>query len=104
VIVDTQTFEGFWPASSAADLLAALGVTKDKLDAALAGSKEAWVGKLRGSDDAVLTALVLLFLEKKLGHDKDTWEMMAEKAWDWLRGVVGELEEEDVEGVLGGLF
>ena len=104
VIVDTQTFEGFWPASSAADLLAALGVTKGKLDAALAANKEAWVGKLRASDDAVLTALVLVFLEKKLGHDKDTWEMMAEKAWDWLRGVVGEVEEEDVEGVLGALF
>ncbi|CAI4214200.1 unnamed protein product [Parascedosporium putredinis] len=86
-IVDLQTFEGFWPAASAGELLAALGGTSDeKIVAALEASTATWAAALKGNADARLTAFVLVYLAKKLGSERDVWDMMAEKALDWLRG------------------
>ncbi|PKS12404.1 hypothetical protein jhhlp_000608 [Lomentospora prolificans] len=104
VIVDLQTFEGFWPASSASKLLTSLGVADDKISAALTASTEPWAEKLKENDDARLTAFVLVYLAKKLASEKDVWDMIAEKALDWLKSVVGEIEQDDLEGVFGKLM
>ncbi len=52
---------------------------------------------LGGESDRLATALVLAFLEGRLAGKKDEWEMLAEKARDWLAGEVG-------EGAVEGLF
>ena len=66
----------------------------------LLGLKEGFVAPagLGGESDRLATALVLAFLEGRLAGKKDEWEMLAEKARDWLAGEVG---EGSVEGLLG---
>ncbi|KAM7194927.1 von Willebrand factor type A domain containing protein [Rhypophila sp. PSN 637] len=56
--------------------------------------------------DLLATALVIAFFEKKLGNRKDEWELLADKARDWLsdqmaRGSGGDAEElvEKLEGL-----
>jgi hypothetical protein len=38
-----------------------------------------------GNSDVVATALVVVFLEEKMGSKKAVWELIAEKAKDWLK-------------------
>ncbi|KAK4170513.1 von Willebrand factor type A domain-containing protein [Cladorrhinum sp. PSN259] len=70
-IVALQTFEGKWVWSDR--LLTILGLKKDDLKV------------VEGSDE-VATAAVLAYLEVEMADRKDEWEMLAEKAQDWLRG------------------
>lgn len=74
-IVALQTFAGSWVWE--ARLLALLGADKDGAAAA---------GRLGGASDAAATALVLAYLELNLAARRDEWEMLADKAADWLRG------------------
>jgi hypothetical protein len=53
---------------------------------------------LGGECDKLATALVLGCLEGELGGLKDEWEMMAEKAREWLRGVLDSEGGETLDG------
>lgn len=85
-IVALQTFEGKWVWSD--KLLALLGLNKDAVKAQ--------------KSDEVATAMVLAYLEVKLADRKDEWEMLAEKAQDWLRGQGLDVDEQ--VGKVKGLF
>ena len=53
----------------------------------------------------VVTATVVKFLEKKLSDDEDTWELIVEKARDWLDGAVSPdilaFVWKETEGIVG---
>ncbi|KAK4461205.1 von Willebrand factor A domain-containing protein 5A [Cladorrhinum samala] len=85
-IVALQTFEGKWAWSE--KLLVLLGLNKDAVEAQ--------------KSDEVATAMVLAYLEVKLADRKDEWEMLAEKAQDWLRGQGLDVDEQ--VGKVKGLF
>jgi hypothetical protein len=77
-IVALQDFTGSW--SWSVTLLGLLG-----LDEAGVGAKAAQLGGAFSVGSTELaTALVLGFLETKLAARKDEWEMLADKARDWL--------------------
>jgi hypothetical protein len=77
-IVSLQTFAGSWAWNEA--LFGVLG-----LDISRVKALEAQLGAAFASGtDVLATALVLAYLEAKLARRKDEWEMMAEKASDWL--------------------
>ncbi|KAK0656187.1 von Willebrand factor type A domain-containing protein [Cercophora newfieldiana] len=78
-IVAKQSFEGSW-AWGKGELLAILG-----LDVAGLGGKLQGLPVSSGTDLAA-TVVVLAYLEAKLAGKKDEWEMLAEKAMDWLDG------------------
>jgi len=105
-IVALQTFEGFWSASDG--LLKVIGVGKDQIESALRKRGETWAQSLATEDDMKMsiTACVIVFLRKKLPGERETWEMMAEKARDWLSVAVGRLGigADVVEGTLEHLI
>ena len=78
-IVGLQTFQGFWEFD--APLLLAVGLPSDqKVPERL--HERIWA-----------TILAITFLEKKMAHEKDAWEMVVEKAKEWLAGAgVGKWE------------
>ncbi|KAK1757730.1 von Willebrand factor type A domain-containing protein [Echria macrotheca] len=79
-IVALQDFSGSWPWS--VELLGLLG-----LDEAGVAARAAQLGGVFSVGSTELaTALVLGFLESKLTARKDEWEMLADKARDWLDG------------------
>jgi hypothetical protein len=90
-IVSLQTFEGYWTVSDG--LLGVIGIGKGQMETALSGRNEAWAQGLAREADMkmAMTACVLIFLRKKLSGERDTWDMMAEKARDWLSAAVGRL-------------
>jgi hypothetical protein len=93
VLVALQTFEGYWEWTD--KLLAALKI--DSGAAARIGSNEgiaALGADLATRSNKLATAVVLAFLEIKMKDRKDEWEMMADKAFQWLeanvpKGVAG---------------
>ncbi len=76
-IVSLQTFSGSWAWDD--DLLAALGL--DVKAKSLSGQLGA---AFAAGTDIFATALVLAYLQTQLAGRKDEWEMMADKASDWL--------------------
>lgn len=80
-LIALQTFVGSWTWSG--DLEKVLGVTAKKAER---------VTEVRG--DVLATVCAVVFLRKKLGGERDAWEMVVEKAVEWLEG-----EVEDLEGV-----
>ncbi|KAK0718745.1 von Willebrand factor type A domain-containing protein [Apiosordaria backusii] len=78
-IVSLQQFTGQWAGSD--DLLAVLGLDKQTVSSKVGG-----LGLMDKGDDVFATALVLAYLEVHLSERKDEWEMLAEKARDWLQG------------------
>ena len=106
VIVDLQTFAGSWKWDGR-NLLAALGLSQTALVAEVAKLGDAF----SAGTDLLATAVVLAYLEVYKAGEKDEWEMMADKAKDWL---AGELQAkgyklsadeyvEKVKGVIVGL-
>ncbi|KAK4099397.1 VIT-domain-containing protein [Parathielavia hyrcaniae] len=83
-LVSLQSFSGAWRWSP--EVLAVLGL----------GAGFVAPARLGGECDKLATALVLACLEGELGWLRDEWEMIAEKAGEWLKGVLG--EGETVEG------
>jgi hypothetical protein len=58
------------------------------------------------AEQILATALVIKFLEKNMADEEETWELVADKARDWLRDSVGDAGLEEVwrvsEELLGG--
>jgi hypothetical protein len=73
--VALQTFDGYW--KWAHELFVALNVDIGRV---LTGLGDEW----NTPSDKLATAVVLEFLEEKLGGRKDEWEMLAAKAYQWL--------------------
>jgi hypothetical protein len=86
-LVALQTFTGAWRWDEG--LLELLGFQRPKFVAARAAAAD-----LVGASDRLATALVLAFLELRLADRRDEWEMLADKAREWL--------DEDLRN--GGVF
>ncbi|OCK85183.1 VIT-domain-containing protein [Lepidopterella palustris CBS 459.81] len=94
VLIDLQTFEGFWELDPV--LLATVGVSETQ--AAKMATENGWDRKV------VATALAVAFFEKKLGGEKDAWELVVEKAKGWLEEQVqGTVDVVELIGKVGGL-
>ncbi|SPJ73507.1 related to Vault poly [Fusarium torulosum] len=94
-----QTFSGSWTWS--ADLERVLGlsaetVSKVELPAAVRDHAE--------KDSILATACAVLFFKKKLMDEKDTWEMLVEKAEGWLEDSIGEDGISELDSMLEKLF
>lgn len=76
-----QTFDGGWVWS--AELEGVLGTTRA---AAAAAAQAAGVA---AAPDALATLCAVLFFKHKLAGDEDAWEMMVDKARDWLADSLG---------------
>jgi hypothetical protein len=82
-LIALQTFEGFWEFD--APLLNVLAVS-DKHKAPEGLDLRSWA-----------TILAITCLEKKMGAEREAWEMCADKARDWLAGV-GVVDGQAAEG------
>ncbi|KAF9427447.1 hypothetical protein BGZ76_002332, partial [Entomortierella beljakovae] len=78
-LVELQTFEGFWKWNE--ELSNCVGV--NSLQAEELVSVHGW------DIVVVATILAVLYFEKKLTEEKDSWEMMVDKSRDWLTGQIG---------------
>ena len=100
-ITSLQSFSGAWNWSHHLEALTGVTHTGAKKAVEVAGLQ------CDGGDmDAVLgTVCALLFMKKKLGAEKDAWEMMADKALMWLEQQLGsEAAVGEWEKALEGLF
>ncbi|CAH0045944.1 unnamed protein product [Clonostachys solani] len=88
-LVSLQQFSGNWEWSQ--ELRTVLGFD-------IKGTAETSLLKLidnhTDAETIIATACALTFLKKRLGEDKELWDMLADKAETWLRGKVGENVEE----------
>lgn len=89
-LIALQTFVGSWTWSG--DLEKVLGVTAKKAERVVAED-------VKG--DVLATVCAVVYLRRKLGEEREAWEMVVDKAVEWLRGEVGDLEgvEKSVEGL-----
>ncbi|KAK1780616.1 von Willebrand factor type A domain-containing protein [Copromyces sp. CBS 386.78] len=85
-LVNLQQFDGSWSWSQ--QLLDILGQSQ---------STEERYGVSVPNTNILATALVLAYLEVKLADEKDEWEMLADKAREWLRS---ELASSGQQGLL----
>ncbi|KAF8953531.1 hypothetical protein BGZ46_003187 [Entomortierella lignicola] len=80
ILVELQTFEGSWKWDQ--DLFSVINILITQAEK---------VAKDNNWDkDILATALVVAFFEKKLNKDKDTWELVTDKAREWLKGQIGQ--------------
>lgn len=84
-IVARQSFGGSW-AWGSGELLTALGLDAAALDAKLQSLASCFGLVFSPGTDLAATAVVLAYLEAKMAGKKDEWEMLAEKAMDWIAG------------------
>ena len=81
-IISLQRFQGFW------DLDQAL------LDACGVGPKAAALKGKESQTRIWATILAISFLERKLASEKDTWELIVDKARGWLKNDGVDVEDE----------
>lgn len=94
-LVSLQHFDGSWSwTEKLLDILGQSQLTEEKV--------EERYGVSMPNTDMLATALVLAYLEAKLVEERDEWEMLADKAREWLKseltksfekGVVSSVEE-----------
>ena len=78
-LIALQSFEGSWELT--ATLCAILGIGK---------VEDVGIWKAEYKEKKIwATVLALVWLEEKMGGEKDTWELVAEKAWEWRRSQGG---------------
>ncbi|KAM5347225.1 hypothetical protein ACJ41O_010230 [Fusarium nematophilum] len=97
-LIALQTFSGAWAWSDGLERVLGVNLktaSKD-LPAGVAGHKE--VGSL------VATACAIVFFRNKLTGDKDTWEMVVDKAEGWLEEQIGEQGVKELEEAVAKLF
>ncbi|KAH7185216.1 von Willebrand factor type A domain-containing protein [Fusarium flagelliforme] len=98
-LTSLQTFLGSW--SWSVELERVLGV--DSKEVAKLDLPSTVTGHALESE-ILATACAILFFKRKLADEKDTWEMLVEKAEGWLEENIGEDNMNDLEVVLGKLF
>ncbi|KAF9173487.1 hypothetical protein BGX21_003797 [Mortierella sp. AD011] len=80
ILVELQTFEGCWEWEE--QLFSCINIL-------LAQAEK--MAKDNGWDQKVVaTALAIAYFEKKLAKEKDTWELVTDKAKGWLEGQIGQ--------------
>ncbi|KAI4656868.1 uncharacterized protein J4E78_006759 [Alternaria triticimaculans] len=82
-LIARQSFEGSWEA------IDKLPFDEMKLDRDAASLANAQLNE-PNSEQLLATAIVVLFLEKKMQGEEDTWELVVEKARAWLGSKVTE--------------
>ncbi|KAK1724169.1 von Willebrand factor type A domain-containing protein [Colletotrichum acutatum] len=94
-IVSLQNFNGSWDSSK--EIFNIIGTTLEVVKNALRS--------LGVDDEGVMsTSAVIAFLRKVLPEERDSWEMLEEKAVAWLEGELGEEKAQKVLFVAEGLF
>ena len=96
-LISLQTFSGPWP-SLATLPLSNLRVSPSSAQTASESLLANGIAPDAGSAEKLLaTALVIVFLQKKMPDEEDTWELVVEKANAWLEGIVeDEAKREEV--------
>jgi len=82
-LIARQSFEGSWEA------IDKLPYDEMKLDCDAASLANAQLNE-QNSEQILATAIVVLFLEKTMRHEEETWELVVEKARSWLEREVAE--------------
>jgi hypothetical protein len=78
VLIDLQTFSGFWEVTS--ELATAVGVSLTLLH-----TEGVALGYNTNEELRILaTALAISYFENKLAKDCNTWELVVDKAKGWL--------------------
>lgn len=99
VIASGQAFSGKWSLSSELEELTGITAAEAKKAVDEAGLKHDG-----GDDDVLATAIAIAFLRKRLGEQKEAWEMMVDKAVMWMEEQVGEGEVDKWVEAMGGLL
>ncbi|KAK7429396.1 hypothetical protein QQZ08_003988 [Neonectria magnoliae] len=97
-LTDLQTFVGTWIWSETLEKVLGFtkaGASKLSLPTAVAGHSD--------RDTILATACAAVYYKKNLKADKDSWEMLVEKAESWLEEQLGG-DVEELEKVIEGLF
>jgi hypothetical protein len=94
-LTDLQTFEGSWTWSTALLKLIKVNENNSALTKAIADGV---------TKEMLATVLVVTFLEKKLAGEQGTWDLMVEKARDWVAGELGKEKAKDLYGIAGGII
>lgn len=89
IIISLQHFTGFWEFKK--DLLSVCGIGKSAAAGTMLASASSGQ-PLRGQVWA--TVLAITFLERKMTSEKDTWELIVDKAKVWLRSNGVSMEKE----------
>jgi len=82
-LIARQSFEGSWEA------IDKLPFDEMKLDRHTASLANAQLNE-QNSEQLLTTAIVVLFLEKNMQDEEETWELVVEKARAWLGSDVAE--------------
>lgn len=84
-LIKAQTFEGSWMLGSLP--YRAMGIDREAVNTTIRN-----LGKSSAApnETVVATALVVIYLEKKMVDEMDTWELVVEKARAWLDDAVSE--------------
>lgn len=99
-IVASQTWEGYWKWNES--FLQKLGVDIQKV---LSSQPLVALGpELSAKSDKLATALVLAFLQAKMADREEEWEMLVDKAYDWLTANVSNISARDYVTVVKGLL
>lgn len=80
-LVHFQTFAGFWKSSDSVRIFEVLGGKHLKSALVNILPKAGYTGI---SDDATVTVAVVAFLRQRLAAEKDSWELVVDKALSWL--------------------
>ncbi|USP79597.1 hypothetical protein yc1106_06871 [Curvularia clavata] len=95
-LISLQTFSGPWP-SLATLPLSNLRVSPSSAQTASESLLANGIAPDAGSAEKLLaTALVVVFLQKKMPDEEDTWELVVEKANAWLEGIVEDEAKREV--------
>ncbi|KAK1461925.1 vault protein inter-alpha-trypsin [Colletotrichum cuscutae] len=94
-IVSLQNFNGRWDSSK--EIFNIIGTTLEVVKNAL---------RSLGIDDegVMSTSAVVAYLRKVLPEERDSWEMLEEKAVAWLEGELGEEKAQKVLAIAEGLY
>ncbi|KAF9905095.1 hypothetical protein BX616_001100, partial [Lobosporangium transversale] len=92
-LLSLQTFEGSWEWKP--ELFSCLGLKPDDV------SQNLIAKGIRDNSSSLLatfvaTALSIKFFEKKLGKEKDVWDLVVQKARSWIESHIGETHTEEL--------
>ncbi|KAL9056150.1 MAG: hypothetical protein Q9162_003111 [Coniocarpon cinnabarinum] len=92
-LISAQNFDGSWGPETATSH--ALHVSREEFERAVAEDGV--------NETALATAVVLVFLEGKMGMEREWWELVSVKGWEFLREDVTEEEVERLRDVARAL-